>query len=486
MPKIVLYPRAAPGDRLKVWLGVFQVTAAPGLSWSLDGAPAQPTALRALSSVRSDDMLPAANVPRAFTGVYEFSGLQPDTLHKVSVRAGGDNATLEVRTLPDAVTSELDRSFNVLLASCFHQAEDRGGLAGEIVWQLRATSKPHLTILAGDQVYLDLPTLRNFRDDLAWLADKFERDYTLNWCGPQGYEKVLAAAPFASIPDDHEYWNNFPQSSPIVQNTFTKAGRDKWEKAARAAYEGFQLTPPATPDDPQVLNVHPLSFFFADTRSGKDQDSRRRFTMSAAARQNLDDWVTDVINNKRFGIFVSGQSLFRPPAGKFTGSVGDFELPNYEDYGGIMTTLKRLADAGLPLICLTGDVHWGRVTVARDRSSQRKAFVEVISSPSSLVTTVGVDGAKEAGNFIAKLFGGGSAWPRHSDPSDPPAFLAQEKLGKQFPCTMLQPQRGNHVALLRFRQHAGGIELRVTYWPISKDMNVGKPIAVGPIDLNRA
>jgi hypothetical protein len=484
MPKIVLYPRAAPVDRLRVWLGVFQVTAAPALDWSLDDAPAQPTALRALSSVRTDDMLPA-NVPRAFIGIYEFTGLQPDTLHKIVVRANGAAAEpLEVRTLPGTVTSQLDRSFNVLLASCFHQAEDRGGLAGIIVSQLKATSKPHLTILAGDQVYLDLPTLRNFPDDLAWLADKFEQDYTLNWCGPQGYEKVLAAAPSISIPDDHEFWNNFPQPSPIVQNTFTRDGRDRWEAAARAAYEGFQLTPPTTPDDPQHLNVHPLSFFFADTRSGKDPD--RRFTMSAAARQRLDDWVTDVINNKHFGVFVSGQSLFRSPAGNFTGSVGDFELPNYEDYGEIMTTLKRLADAGLPLVCLTGDVHWGRVTVARNTGSERKAFVEVISSPSSLVTTVGVDQAKEAGNLIAGLFGGGSAWPRHSDPSDPPEYLAQRELGKQFPCSKLHPQRGNQVVLLKFRQHANGIELRVTYWPISKDTNVGRPIEVGPIDLNRA
>ena len=295
---------------------------------------------------------------------------------------------------------------------------------------------------------------------------------------------MLAAAPSASIPDDHEYWNNYPQPSPIVQNSFTKDGRDRWEKAARAAYEGFQLTPPATPDDPQVLNVHPLSFFFADTRSGKDPD--RRFTMSAAARQRLATWVTDVIDARGFGVFVSGQSLFSAPAGKFTGSVGDFELPNYGDYGEIMTTLKRLADAGLPLICLTGDVHWGRLTVAKDMRNGRKAFTEVISSPSSLVTTVGVDETKEAGNFIARLFGGGSAWPRHSDPRDPPEFLAQSALGKQFPCNMLQPQRGNQVVLLRFRQHAGGMELRVTYWPVSTDMNLGRPVEVGPIDLNRA
>jgi hypothetical protein len=230
MPKIFLYPRAARGDRLRVWLGVFQVTAAPALDWSLDGAPAQPTALRALSSIRSDDMLPA-NVPRAFTGVYEFTGLQPDTPHRVAVRADAAATELDVRTLPDAVTSELDRSFNVLLASCFHQAEDRGGLAGIVVSQLKATSKPHLTILAGDQVYLDLPTLKNFPDDLALLAEKFEQDYRLNWCGPQGYERVLAAAPSVSIPDDHEYWNNFPHPSPIIQNSLTQGGLNAYRDA---------------------------------------------------------------------------------------------------------------------------------------------------------------------------------------------------------------------------------------------------------------
>lgn len=483
MAKIFLYPRAAPGDRVRVWLGVFGVTAAPALVWGLDGAQAQPDALRELSSVRPDAML-AANVPRAFTGVYEFTGLKPDTPHAVAVMAGGDDARLEVRTMPEAVPAQLGDSFNVVLVSCFHQAEDRGGLAGTIVSQLKATSKPHLTILAGDQVYLDLPTLKNFPDDLRQLADKFERDYTLNWCGPLGYERVLAAAPSVSVPDDHEYWNNFPHPSPFVQNTFTKGGRDRWQEAARAAYDGFQRTPPATPDDPQVLDVSPLSFFFADTRSGKDPD--RRFTMSAAARQKLADWVADLAASKRFGVFVSGQSLFSAPAGRFSGSAGDFELPNYGDYGEIMKTLKGLADAGLPLLCLTGDVHWGRVAAATDIRSGRRAFTEIISSPASLVTTVGLDQAREAGSFMGRLFGRGSDWPRHAEPLDPPEFLASDALQGQFPCRTLLPQRGNQVVLLRFRQNGGGVELRATYWPISLDNAVGRPVEVPPIDLIRA
>ena len=130
--RIVLYPRAAPNDRIRVWLGVFQATGTPALSWFFDGAARQPDVLRPLASVRPDQMLPAgvnpATVPRVFSGVYEFTGLTADTLHTVRVNAGQEQASLEVRTLPAAVTNQLDRTFNVLLVSCFYQAEDRGGL----------------------------------------------------------------------------------------------------------------------------------------------------------------------------------------------------------------------------------------------------------------------------------------------------------------------------------------------------------------------
>src|SRR5215216_1129678 len=188
---IILYPRAAAGDRLRVWVGAFQTTLAPALSWFLDEAAAAPIPLREISSVRPDEMLPKGvspdQVKRAFIGVYEFTGLQPDTLHTVRVNGGGKTATLETRTMPDAVPDGFNGQYNVLLVSCFHQAEDRGGLGGIIASQLKSTFKPHLTLLMGDQVYLDLPTLKDFPDDLAWLADKFETDYTLNWRGPLAY-----------------------------------------------------------------------------------------------------------------------------------------------------------------------------------------------------------------------------------------------------------------------------------------------------------
>ena len=149
---LVLYPRVAPQDYWRAWLGVFAATTAPALTWLLNGVTAVPTALRPLASVRPDAMLPPGVAPaelsRAFTGVYEFSGLIPDTLYTIVVQTGNQSATLETRTLPSAVPTDLDRWLNVLLVSCFHQAEDRQGLAGIIVSQLQSVVRPHLTLLA--------------------------------------------------------------------------------------------------------------------------------------------------------------------------------------------------------------------------------------------------------------------------------------------------------------------------------------------------
>jgi len=151
-------------------------------------------------------------------------------------------------------------------------------------------------------------------------------------------------------------------------------------------YAGFQLPYPAQLGEPVRFEIAPLSFFVADTRSNKDPD--RRFTMSDDAHQQMEQWVSDTIANKQFGVFISGQSLFTPAIGKIAGAVGDYELPNYDDYGRMLLCLQRLADAGRPALCLTGDVHWGRVVTATDIRTGRTAFTEIISSPVSLVSTI--------------------------------------------------------------------------------------------------
>jgi hypothetical protein len=296
-----------------------------------------------------------------------------------------------------------------------------------------------------------------------------------------GYAQVLAAAPSISTPDDHEFWNNYPHPSPFIGNSLHPAGQQRWRQAALALYEGFQLPYPASLGAPTMIEVPPLSFFVADMRSQRDPG--RQFTMAQEAYNAMGAWVSEVIDRKRFAVFVGGQSLFSKPADDLGGAIGDYELPNYADYQPIMQQLQRLAEAARPALCLTGDVHWGRMVAARDIRTQRIAFYEIIASPASLVTTVGLDQVKAVGGFLGGLFGRPTPWPRHGDPSEPPDFLASEVFAGQFHCSTLHRQKGNHVALLSFSQTGGGMQFRVTYWPISRDSTIGTPQEVGPFQL---
>src|SRR4051812_6121949 len=303
---LVLHPRAARGPVLQVWVGLFGVSGAMQLRWLLDGSDETPVPLRELSGARPVPEMVDPDVARGFTGIYEFRhGIELETTYSVQVGAVAGGGTtwsdvLTVRTLPTAVPPSGSDTFNVLLASCFYQGEDRMGYAGTLVRQLPAVHRPHLTLLVGDQVYLDLPTLRNFHGDIKWLADKFESDYTTNWRGPGGYSEILHSAPTASIPDDHEYWNNAPHNSPIVWQSNIETLRNNWRVAARTMYDAFQLSRPGEYRPLLVLDVPPLSFFLMDNRTFRDPE--RRSTLPPDGLAQFQRWAADVARAGLFGV----------------------------------------------------------------------------------------------------------------------------------------------------------------------------------------
>lgn len=490
--KISLVPRAAPSDCVRIWIGIL-APRAPALTWFLDGNPvaaARIVPLRPLASAIPAELLGALPADN-FIGVFEISGLNPGTVYMVSVKASIPDATasaeLRTSTLPSSVPSLLDDTFNVLLVSCFYRAEDKTGQAGVLAGQLNGAARPDLTLLLGDQVYLDLPTLANFPDSAAALAHKFEGDYRANWQGEAGYSQLLRLAPTVSVPDDHEYWNNFPHGSPFIQNSWTQSGRDNWTEAAAALYKAFQFScepeayhhgGPAELGDATVIDVEPLSFFMADGRSKRDPD--RAAVLTARGKEQLEHWVSDSIQKRRIGIFITGQSLLDSAAGGLKGAVAGYQLSNYGDFSDITHALARFAEAGLPITMITGDVHWGRVAAARDARTGRESIFEIISSPTSLVSTVGKD------QLIAlqgAIKGQTDAWPRHSSPRPVPEFLWFGDFGARFICSRVHEQRGNHFVLLSFTRSGAGVRLRTAYYPIHEDFNQRKPQTVREILL---
>lgn len=478
---------ADSADRLHVWVGVADVSPVPALTWRLDDAAVTPTTLRPLAPVLTGALAAAADTT-VYTGFYELRGLPTGRALTLEVTAGTEQIQRQVATLPTRVPDVFEDRFNVLLLSCFHQLEDKTGTAGQILSRLKV--KPHLTLFAGDQVYLDLPTVVDFQDDAAWLGNKFQNDYLTNWFGgrhsggdpraiPAGFPEILALAPSAFMPDDHEYWNNYPFSSSVIQNSWTAAGRALWKETAETLYGAFQQDAAVSPGAARTFEVEPISILMLDTRSQRAASSRAAAgdLLGAPGRAALTAWVDRLIGRAGdprpwFGMLVTGQSFFSQAAGAFKGAIADYEYPDYEaDHRFMVAQLERMTRAGLPVILATGDVHWGRVLRADDPSAPGATVFEVISSPTSLVSSVAIDQAKAAWGAVQGLFGAADPWPRHPDPGRPPerfgslghyaTAVAARTGGK--PAAM----RGNQAFMLRFAQAGGGLDVDVTCYPLS-------------------
>src|SRR6266545_1632672 len=102
-----------------------------------------------------------------------ISGLPPGHAYTLQLVAHGEVvASAEASTLPPALPSDPDRPFTVLFGSCFSVAQDPACLVGAAVARLPSFARPSVTILAGDQVYVDSPAMHfllhtHTKDDLA-------------------------------------------------------------------------------------------------------------------------------------------------------------------------------------------------------------------------------------------------------------------------------------------------------------------------------
>jgi hypothetical protein len=477
------YPLASPPTTIRLWIGVHPATAAPAVGgWEIDGVPVpaeKVKALRPMQSVRSPALL-SGNSGRAFTGVYEICGVTTSSV-TVSVTLDGEVIERRVRPLPERL--ELDGDpLNVLLISCFDYST-YGQLYGEVLPRIvRGADAPHLTIFMGDQVYLDLPTIANFEDDPVWLANKFERDYVRNWFSG-AFSQGLGLAAMAFVPDDHEYWNNYPHASPFIQNSLSTGGKKHWREAARACYAGFQWGLADPLGTSLELNVKPLSFMLVDSRTERDEDLKQ--LLSPVAARRFADWAVEVARDPELSaaVVVTGQSLLEDPVASVKGAIADYALANYEGpYKALVTALATITDSGKPVLLLTGDVHWGRVTSVRDRRRDTTAMHEVISSPTSLVATIGADQVSDVTGTVKSWFGAEDPWPRHAETKKPPAHLPHS--GQRFRTETWWSHRGNQCAMLRIARRGSGTVVDYTFHPLVKAATTSAPPTTGRFELS--
>jgi phosphodiesterase/alkaline phosphatase D-like protein len=344
-------------------------------------------------------------------------------------------ATANATTLPERLPLAPARPFTVLLASCFSVAQDPTGLVGAAADRLPAFAHPDVTILAGDQVYLDSPfmhflTCTHSKDE---LAEEFLARYVATWTQRApigGFQKLLNAANTFFSSDDHDFWNNAPNAAPYARDTWTAGGRAAWTDTATRLFHVLQ-----GPRSGEIFSVGSLSFFVADTRMARTED--RTTFMSVDQLTALSDWVRTLEGP---GVLVTGQPIFVQETG-WTGGFTDYCLADYRQYADLV---RILASTPHDLVVLTGDVHFGRVATCVLPSGRR--LLELVSSPLALVHPLA------AGKWhpAAPMF-----------PSAPVPGVAQAEVA-----TAEYQRTDEHFVTAGFTGAGAAVQMTATAWPI--------------------
>ena len=205
----------------------------------------------------------------------------------------------------------------------------------------------------GDQLYADV---------WAPLPQRFPRasrnKYERYW-GDDAYRELLAACPTLVSCDDHEFWNDFPQ--PQVQVPLT------WDRfQPRPATRSRRSTTPTrarstrTAGAGRTLNVGPVSFFIADTRSHRtrDDDPHARL-MTEEQWEDLEAWASKLHGP---GVLVLPQPLLKAGGARPTARCVDFK--ESDRLGAIFEQALGGDPNPHDILILTGDIHTGRLSSA--------------------------------------------------------------------------------------------------------------------------
>ena len=376
---------------------------------------------------------PSASKDRFYKS-FTFKGLRPGRLYRVYFERWRDDVkaweilrSASIRTLPERLPLHKSRAkpFTIALGSCYWPDQD-GGRVGTAYRGLydhprNPHDSPDLTFLTGDQVYLDVGF--DLRSGVPGeVRRRIAQDYARHW---QGLSDVLTRGATYMLPDDHEWYNGFPDPDP--KNPYLWALQDAkvrkaWEQTARQGIENVQQCPVV--EFMEFLDVQPrsnaeprnaLSICLADLRSWREPKLG-----GLMEDEDLDRVIAWAKELETPGVLVSPQPLI------VTTNEDEANLLDYtKDYCRL---LAALGSTGHDIVVMSGDVHYGRV-VSVKLGTQGATLHEVVSSPLSNLTYLDAWFAASRNRLTPKQF------------PDPRAF--DHPQGKQH-LSGWHPQTVNH------------------------------------------
>ena len=367
------------------------------------------------------------------------------------------------RTLPSRVPEKGRGAFTVALGSCFYNHRDGGRAAASykaLYERGSETIRPDVTVLAGDQVYLDIgfDSLSLIEEE---IRERIADDYALHW---QALGSMLSRGGTWMLPDDHEYWNDYPFTDSLLPTLLALKlphVRNSWTKAARDGVKNVQRSPVVE----SFTLGEDLSVCLADLRSHRSGHE----LLPVKPFKRLLDWA-----GRRTcpGVLVLPQPLIvqQNPIER-----------NLRSYG---TQYARLLGAlgSVPhdVVVMSGDVHFGRIASVPIGPGGAR-LVEIISSPMSNLTGLnGLAGSvatDRPARFPDGTTAGALGWePRkvnyYKNGGAGGRFFVESRKGRWLSAYPRDRTR-EHVMTVGFCRRAEGIEVTAQAWLLRRRTRVG-------------
>ncbi|MGE8153152.1 hypothetical protein ACQKP5_18125 [Pseudomonas vancouverensis] len=394
MRSVIVVP-GRPGFKALLWWFQGPDAVAAHYRFELDGNPLLPTIApipvsTALGIVNGSAGAVAARTFLLVTA--HADGASGDT-HQLRVSCAGDTSnTARSSTLPASADG-----LNMVLASCYYSGNTRLLAVAPMHREFLAPNPPpHVKMLCGDQIYLDL----DFGGFYPRPLDAPWDDYQKQWYDER-FLGWMANGGNLCMADDHEFWNNFPSEERAgVLSSIFKAPPEQVAAEMEQAFMIYQGVLNADPDDwllkPATTtlvedDLHCFEFPGVHAPAAYDPYFCMLVLDTRTRRTSLDThtppyqftepvWLLKTLSRltQRNGptLLVTSQSMLDKGGGSEA---------NLADYSAQFGTLgQAIWNCPHQLLLLTGDIHWSRAQWFKNEGTGKKHY-EIVSSALSRI-----------------------------------------------------------------------------------------------------
>ncbi|MGS2719135.1 hypothetical protein [Paraglaciecola aestuariivivens] len=363
-------------------------------------------------------------------------------------------------TLPNSLPKTKSQAFTVSLSSCFYEHRDCGQAARAfkaLYDRGEKALKPDIKFMVGDQVYLDIGL-----DSLSPLTNEVRQrvaeDYAKHW---QALGSMLVRGGAWMLPDDHEYWNDYPFYDSLLPTLFMlkiNKIRHAWTAASR---DGVMKVQQSSKVDLFDIGTD-LSFCVADLRSYR---SKTQF-IDKDGFEKIINWAQGLTQP---GVLVIPQVLITEK-NPLERNLLSFK----KQYEQLITAM---ASTGHDIVVMSGDVHFGRIAQVK-MGEQGGRLIEVVSSPMSNLT--GLNSlASDKAKTTPKQFPDPKSLQINGFTAQTVSYDKRFHVGtkKGFPLSAYWKERTReHFMTVSFHKNSNSIGMSVQAWRIRQQDKDRLPI----------